>query len=244
MQRTFPGLGLFLLVFASVFCGGCGRPVEREIEKSITKLLPQYLGPAEKYETHVKGRNVGALTRGRLATVRVEGTQSVLTPTIVADSLTLNLSGVSVDPKSRRIQKVEQADFLIGVGEVNLNRYIKATRPNIPELKATVRGNELLVSARPEIFGFPTATIQVGGNVVPSPDGTALNFAPTEAKVSVVPIPKPVLDFLAKQLNPVLDLSTLRIPTRVTQARVENGKLVFSGAIDPTDLIRAISDEE
>jgi hypothetical protein len=60
-----------------------------------------------------------------------------------------------------------------------------------------------------------------------------MDFEPDKARLLIVPIPKPVLDFVAERINPVVDFSSLQAPIRVEKAEVKGGSLLLSGYLPP-----------
>jgi hypothetical protein len=219
--------------------------VERVAENKINALLPEYVGPADRYASRVRG-SPGAIARGRMKSVHVDGVNVRLSEELTADHLALDLVEVDVDTRSRRLSRIGSVAFAAALGEENLNRYVRARRPDIAGLRVTLPpaaagGSSVAqatVYARPEIFGVAAAPIAVDGRITPRPGGDQLDFVPGSARVSVVPVPAPALRFLAERLNPVVDLTTLRIPVRVERTELRDGKLVLTGRVDPEDLLR------
>lgn len=243
LWAVFGLITALLCLGVAVGVAGCGRTVERKAEAAVKEILPTYLGPADKYETRVRG-SAAAIIRGRLAHVHVDGKNVRLTPDLIADELTLDLTDVEVDTRARQLRAVGSCAFSVALGEAHLNRYIRARRSDIPELRVSLQesgdGGRITVSARPTLLGIPTFPVTVSGRVSPKPpNGVALDFSPERARVSIVPIPSVVLDYLAPRLNPIVDLSMLRVPVQVRHAEVRGRRLLVSGTITPEDLLRA-----
>ena len=229
---------LCFFVLLACLLAGCGRSVERVAERRVNALLPVFLGPAEKYSTRVRGKT-GALTRGRLRSVHIVGTGVELSPELTLDTLTLDLTGVDVDTKAGNLRSVESVAFGATLGEVGLNRYLRARRPDVPGLRVDIRGSEVIVHAQPEVLELAAVPIRVRGTVTPRGGGSTMDFTPGGANVSVVPIPTPVLGYLARRVNPIVDLSALRIPVRIERSDIRQGVLHLSGTVDPAALLRA-----
>lgn len=229
-----------VLLFAALcLISGCGRAVERKAEDAVNAILPEYVGPAEKYQTRVRGGTT-AIVRGRLRSVHVEGTQVRLMPQLTADTLVLDLDDVEVDTKARTLRSVGAIAFVAELGETNLRRYVDAQNFDIRDLRVSLANGAVRVTARPVLLGIPTVPFTVSGRlVVRGADGFALDFQPSRANVSVVPVPGILLDYLSEKLNPLLDLSTLRLPIHVREAQIERNRLVLRGTVRPDDLLRA-----
>jgi hypothetical protein len=199
-RALLPAL-LLPLTLALVGAGGCSRPAERVAEKRINALLPQYLGPADRYSTRVRETTSGLL-RGRLRRIHVDGVNVRMSDELTVDHLALDISDVSVDAKAQRIQSVGAIRVAATLGEANLNRYLRARRPDIAGLQVRLGAGEATVRATPEVadlFGVP---LQVRGSLQPRPGGVLLDFVPGSARVSIVPVPGPVLRFVSERVNP------------------------------------------
>lgn len=217
---------------------GCARPGEREAEKAILRLLPEYLGPAKKYSVQVKGKSLGAISRGHLREVRIAGTDVRLTDELTVRELTVDAEEVAVDLKSRSLQGVSQALFSARIDEAPLDAMARKRRPKLLDLKLRLTGKWVEATVRPEVFGYPTIPITVRGTLAVRRGGRALDFSPDRGRLSIVPIPEALLDFVAERLNPVVDLSGLTVPIQVERAEVSGGALTLSGTIPPDRLAR------
>jgi hypothetical protein len=211
--------------------------VEGEAGKRVNALLPKYLGPARSYSTRVKGDSAGAILRGRLKQVHVTGSDVQLDPDLLVDDLTLDFDEVEVDMKAQTLHSIGSAAFGCRIGAANLDRYVRVRRPDIGGLRIALKGSALVVNAKPDVLGVIAVPVSVQGRLVPR-GGAALDFEPDQAKVSVLPIPQVVLDYLARKLNPVVELSRVAVPIQVTQADVQDGFLSLTGSIQPEDIFR------
>ena len=232
---AFSGLGWLTLTG-----GGCARRAERIAEQRIDNLLPQFLGPADKWSSRVR-ENPAALLRGRLRRVRVDGENVRVSDDLTLDHLTLDVSDLHVDTREKRVSSVGAIRFSATLSETSLNRYLRARRPDIPGLSVRLRANEATIRARPELAGLLGVPLSVRGTLSPtaSGNGTLLDFVPGGANVSIVPIPGLILRFVAERINPLIDLAALRAPIRVTQVAVSEGQVLLTGSVDGDALLRA-----
>lgn len=67
--------------------------------------------------------------------------------------------------------------------------------------------------------------VQVNGSLLARGGGATLDFEPDKARLLILPIPKPILDFVAERINPVVDFSALKAPIRVEKAEVKGGSM-------------------
>lgn len=227
---------ILLLALLALSLSGCARPVERAAERRLVDLLPALIGPATKYSTRVRGG--GSLLRGRARSVHIDGWGVRLSESLTLDMLALDLSHVEVDRGSGRLRHVEGVTFTATLSGSRLQEYVASRRLGIPELRVGLDQSDAFVSARPEVLGVTPVSVSVRGTITPRAGGTRLDFTPSGARVSIVPIPAPILRYLGERLNPVLDLSTLHIPVRVERAEVRQGALILQGTIDPAALLR------
>lgn len=217
---------LLLLLLA-----GCARSGEKKAEKAVAELLPEYLGPAERYQVQVKAASLGALMRGRVRTVKIKGTQVQLLPDCTVADLGIEASEIEIDKGKRTLKSVGEARFTARIEERELDRLVRARRPKLADLRLTLRGALVNVKVTPEVFGYPTVPVQVEGSLLARGGGVTMDFEPDRARLVVVPIPKPVLDFVAERVNPIVDFSSLKAPIRVEKAEVRGGSLILSGRI-------------
>jgi hypothetical protein len=236
--RARVDLACFAVLLFSVV--GCGRVAEDEAAKRVNALLPKYLGPARTYSTRVRGDSAGAILRGRLKRVQVTGADVQLDPDLVVDDLTLDFEEVDVDTKAQVLRSVGNAAFACRIGAANLDHYVRARRDDIPGLRVALKGSSIAVSMAADALGILSVPITVEGRLVPR-GGGALDFEPDRARLSIVPIPRMVLDILAHRLNPVIELTDVAIPIQVTRAEVRDGALALTGFIKPDDVLRAAS---
>jgi len=95
------------------------------------------------------------------------------------------------------LRRIGSAAFGCRIGEARLNRYVRARRRDIAGLSIALKGNGLVVSAKPEMLGVISVPVSVQGRLVPR-GGAALDFEPDRAKVSIVSIPQIILDYLTR----------------------------------------------
>jgi LmeA-like phospholipid-binding len=214
-------------------CGGCARPGEKKAERAVEELLPHYLGPAKSYKAQVKAASLGALMRGRVRTVKIIGREVQLLPECTVAELTVDATEIEVDKSRQSLKSVGEARFVARIEERELDRLVRARRPRLVDLKVALRGSLVSVRVTPELLGYPTVPVQVEGSLLTRGGGVMLDFEPDKARLLIVPIPKPALDFVAERINPVVDFSALKAPIRVERAEVRGGSLYLSGYLPP-----------
>lgn len=211
----------------------CARPGEKKAERAVEELLPQYLGVAQSYRVQVKGASLGALMRGRVRTVTIIGHGVQLLPECRVTELRLDATEIEVDKGRQSLKSVGEARFIARIEERELDRLVRARRPKLAGLALGLRGSRVRVQVTPEILGYPTLPVQVDGSLLARGGGATLDFEPDKARLLILPIPKPILDFVAERINPVVDFSALKAPIRVEKAEVKGGALWLTGYLPP-----------
>lgn len=231
-----------ILLLPLLLLTGCGRVVENKAEQAINELLPRYLGPADKYTTHVSGR-ADAMMRGRLRGVHIEGTNVRLLPDMTVSKLIVDMTDVSVNRGAGTVEKIGTTRFSARLTEGTVNRYATAHHPALHELNISLDGDgKVTVTTRPELLGYPTIPVSLRGVVRMQSDGMHLNFYPdaVQANVGIIVgtnLPGFVADHIASQLNPVTDLSVTTLPIVTETVTVERGAATLIGHI-PGDALR------
>jgi len=242
-----PGL-CALALGGAAFClilPGCAGVAESRAERAVNDLLPTYLGPADSYRSRVRVDSLGAAMRGRLESVHIDGEGVHFAGGLTMDHLTLDLEAIEVDTKRRSLKNIGAARFTARLGTVNLNRFLTGRRPDIQGLSAELEEGFAHMEARPAMLrplGISGFNVPVGveGRLAPvSGNDSQLDFVPDAARISILPIPKPVVDFIAHSVNPVVDLSGLPIPIHIRSVDIRPDGIYLTGGASPDDILRA-----
>lgn len=229
------GAALTVAVMAG---GGCKSTVENEAGRRLNAMLPDILGPAQKYTTDVNADSTGAVLRGRFRKVHIEGIRVQVNPKMTLDRMTLDFAEVAVDTTAKKLRSVGSATFSVSLSGENLNRYVVALRPDVHGLRASLTHDAIRLEASPQDpFKLIAVPIAVEGKLIPH-DATALNFRPDRVRVTILNIPKFALDFIEARLNPMVELSGLALPVKVETASVRDGYLTIAGSIEPDEIRR------
>lgn len=210
---------------------GCGSLSPQTVAAhKISDALPQILGPAAHYAVRVQGDTM-ALTRGRARNVHVEGRDVQLSPTLTVDTLTFDAQDVSFDTKAKNLQKVGQVAFVGTMGQAHLDSYLGNVKMSkmLQGLRVTLRPSD--VQAQVPVSAGPIhTTVTVYGN--PAPNGQnaqSINFVVDKARLAFLPVPAFLFNQALKEVNPIVDLSAVRVPISVQSTSVEDGNLVLRG---------------
>jgi len=234
-NRCKIGFAAFLLAGT---LNGCGSLSPQTVAAhKISDALPQILGPAAHYEVRVQGDTM-ALTRGRARNVHVEGRDVQLSPTITVDTLTFDAQDVSFDTKAKKLQKVGPVAFVGTMDQTHLESYLGKVKLSkiLQGLRVKLRARD--VQAQVPVNAGPIHTaVTVYGNPAPNgQDARTINFVVDKARLGFLPVPAVLFNQALKEVNPIVDLSAVRVPIKVQSTSVEGGKLVLRGTakIEPT----------
>ncbi len=220
----------WVAVALALLPAGCASPQTTAAHR-IADALPRAIGPARHYDVQVEG-DTFALARGHAARIHVVGQAVTVAPDITLDTLDLDARGVSFDPSTRRITHVDGAAFTATVGQDDLSRYIGAHRLGLPALAVRLRDTDA-VADLPLTFHDLHTEATVSGTLAPDtaqPDH--LDFVADGASVGVVPVPAALVNAALRLVNPVFDLSQIKIPLTVTQVSIVHGQVVLRGTAD------------
>lgn len=216
-----------LTLAACLALAGCGvgQSAQTIVAHKIADALPQAIGPAAHYDVQVSGDTLG-LARGRARGVSIHGWQVQMTPAVTLDALTLDARDIVFDARSRQVQSIGGATFAASLGQANLNRYLAQTRP---DLQVTL-GQSELTATLPVSVGPLRTTVAVAGVLAPtSPGASTLDFITDRARLGILPVPAFAVNAALEAVNPVLDLSRVKVPIGVQSADVEAGLLTLRG---------------
>jgi LmeA-like phospholipid-binding len=217
------------VVAVAIACGagliGCATLVDSRAEEIIRSELPKLIGPAREYRVDASGV---IPANGELKAVRVVGERIARPGSPVIDSAEVNLRELRIDRDARRIESLGGADARARVLADDIANFLNA-RQGLAAVEVQFHGSdEISISAQPSLasLALPSgARVRVRGYLVP--DGARLKLEIADLRVvgfSVGTLPKAALELL---INPIVDLSRLPVPARITSVRVENNALMI-----------------
>lgn len=232
---------LLSILSALLLLAGCGRSINRAAERRIRDLLPAMLGEARDYQVRVSSAPERTL-RGRLANVRIEGADVQLANGLLLDRLTLNLRGVEVDTRQKRVHRIGQAQFQATLREASLDEYFAGEAPQGESIR------KIRIALEPDASVILTAERIVAGVGVPFRiQGTfriappcRIELDPERLTVVGVPIGGIVLRFVKSRLEAAFDLRALPFPVSLTGVRAIRGALHLTGTVDTAALLERI----
>lgn len=214
-------------MLACLMAAGCGvaQSPQTIVAHKIADALPQAIGPAAHYDVQVSGDVLG-LARGRARGVRIVGQDVQMTPAVTLDALTLEARGIVFDTKSRQVQSIGSGSFAATLGQVHLTEYLLRVRPNL----SVMLGAGDMQATLPVAFGPVHTTVAVRGTLTPTaPGASTLDFVADRARLGVLPVPAFAVNAALQAVNPVLDLSRVKVPIGVQSADVVGEQLTIRG---------------
>lgn len=228
---------LLSLAAIGIAAAGCSHPVQDTAAHKIANVLPTVLGPAAHYEVQVDG-DPFALARGRARAVRIEGLEVQIAPDTTLDTLNINARDVSFSRETRRLEEIGKTDFTATIGQQNLTNYLAQSKPLLPGLLVTLRESDIEAVVPVTFLGLKT-TAALSGTLAPdATENGKLDLISDGARFGIVPLPSGLVNLALDQLNPLVDLSHVRVPLTVTQASVTNSRLTLQGTADLNGLVR------
>lgn len=149
-----------------------------------------------------------------------------MAPAVTLDTLTLDAQDIAFDLKSRQVQHIGSATFAASLGQAHLTEYLLQARPGL----VVVLGADDLQATLPVSVGPLHTTVAVRGILKPSaPGASTLDFVADRARLGVLPVPAFAVNAALEAVNPILDLSRVKVPVGVQSALVEGGTVTLRG---------------
>ena len=198
------------------------------VEAILRSELPRRVGPARRWD--VKLDRAGSdLLRGRLSKVDVHGFDVRTQDGLGIPELDMTLQDVRLGLASRSLESVGKSEFTAGLGAAAITAFVKHRGgPKLKDVRVKLERGEIMVGATPEVMGFGLPSEVSGKPVLKGAD--AINFEASRLTVFGVRLPALAVEALERKINPVVDLSGLKVPVRVTDLRVQGDRLLAEGA--------------
>jgi hypothetical protein len=229
-KRIFSGLSWIMAAVAASLMSGCEHGLSPRIiaAHKIADALPTALGPAQHYEVSVDG-DLFPLLRGRAKHIHIEGTNVQVAPGMVMDSLVIDADDISFDMSKSQLESIAHTTFMGVIGQQNLTAYLAANKSQMHGLSVTLHQSDMLARIPVSVKSLETI-VAVTGTISPSTLGpTKVDFNATHTKVGWLPVPPFMTNLAMRRVNPIVDLTTLKIPIYLSQTSVINRQLVLRG---------------
>jgi hypothetical protein len=208
--------------------GGKGHGSLGLVESIIERELPRRVGPARNYDVRLGSRGTD-LARGMLGSIDVTGNDVRTADGLVIPRMDLHMEGVKVGLGSRSLESVARSAFTAALSEDVVTRFIrKRAGAEVKDVRVAFRGGQIVVGGTPSLLGFDLPSEVAGKPALRGDD--AVDFRASRVSVLGLRLPRFAVDELENRINPVVDLSGLKLPVRISGLRVRGKSLVADGA--------------
>ena len=210
-----------------IFGGGGRGDSFSLVERILQSELPKEVGPADRWDVRLE-RQGSDLARGRLRGVDVTGIDVRTNDGLVIPRMDLRLEDVKVGLGSRRLESVGKGLFSAELGEAAVTRYVqKRAGADVRDVRVRFQRGQIVVNATPDLLGFNVPSEVAGKPVLKGLD--AVNFRASKVSLGGLRLPRFAMDALEDKVNPVVDLSGLKLPVRIGKLQVQGDRLVAEG---------------
>lgn len=159
-------LAAVCLIAAGLTLAGCLDSVaRRKAEKTIARMLPDVLGPAESYEVHVRG-SASELSRGYLRAVSISGVNVSPRDLPKMARLEASASDVRVDTKAAKVLESGPAVWSGWIGEQVATAILEEKAPLLQDVQVKITPEAIIASGKTTIKGIgPSGSIEVRPSV-------------------------------------------------------------------------------
>ncbi len=232
---------LALLSGAGMLCGalwvsGCASLLDSRFEQIISAELPRVIGPAARYEVNVAGARVNGEIAD-LKQVRTLGERVSRERSPVLDRVEVTMADVVVDRTEKRLVSLGAADANVRVLPSDIAAFLDA-KPGLDNVNVSLQPPyEMTVETQFAVAGFALprfARGKVRGRLVLSDGNLIMEVA--DLRIAGYPagtIPAIVLETL---INPLVDLSALPAPSRVTSVQVTPNAVLLTASGSHTSI--------
>ncbi len=203
-----------------LWLGGCASMIDSHVEQIIGAELPRVVGPAARYDVNV----ADARTSGEVADLKqvyVVGDRVARERSPVLDRIEVTMADVKIDRKEKRLLSLGAADANVRVLPSDIAMFLDA-KPGLDNVVVTLQPPyEMTVEAQLAFAGFTLprfARTKVRGRLVTSDGDLLMEIA--DLRIAGYPIGTIPAIVLEKLINPLVDLSALPTPSRVTSVQV------------------------
>jgi hypothetical protein len=209
--------------------GGDGLDGLALAERILERELPKRIAPARRWQVKLD-RKGSDLLGGRLSKVQGTGTDVETDDGPLIPDMGLNLEGVKLALGSRTIQSVSKNDFTAGLGGAAVTSFIrKRAGARVRDVSVAFRDGQLAVKGTPELLGFGLPSEVAGKPVLTGDD--AIDFNANRVSVLGFRVPRFAVEQLEKKVNPVVDLSGLKLPVKITDIGIRGERLTAQGRL-------------
>lgn len=216
-------------MMAVALCG-CGG-VKSRVEKGIERSLPQLIGPAKSYQVSVSG-STAKMLKSKLSRIDIQGEEVRLSNGMQLAKLEVSLTDVEFDSDTRSIRRTSSTTYSATLSEKELERYLRKTHPEIPELTVKLERDCATATAKPELMGL--AAELRAESALKVRDNRQLVLDLKRITLGGLPAPGFAREYIEKKANPAFDASQLGYDATINSVSMEPGYITLNGTLDLT----------
>jgi hypothetical protein len=209
---------------------GCSsRLLQRTVEKRLRNRLTTLIGPAQRYTVSIDGTNDDDLVLGRIRRMEVAGHEVRIGGKFAIQRFELRLEHVRYTGGRADLISVRESDLLVEFTEASLNQYLAQYHPR-SGIQARFSPAAVSIATSLRLFGVPTPILATGQLAI---DGfKRIVFRAERVEAPNAPLLGPSKVLVERQINPLLDMDELRVPVRLTDLQVFDGRILIRGTAD------------
>ena len=218
------------LVVALAFAvlASCASYFDSRAEAALREALARVVGPAASYEVEVSG---ASLDGARFERVRFVGTRIARARTPVLDRLELELRGVAVDRKEKRLTALAAANGTLLIRAGDLADHLRE-RGWVDDARVVLEPpDRIAISGTPRISGLPLPVrdgVELRGRLVAQ--GAQLRLVVDGVRVGGAQAPPLVRALLERAVNPLFDATPYPLPARFDSVAVDGDAIRISAS--------------
>lgn len=217
---------LLLMLIGMTGCSA-GSP-RRVAEMKITEKLPELIGPATIYTTHVNG-SIFDLGRGYAKSIVIDGSGVHVAPAITLQTMEIVVNDVHFERNKTALKSTGTIEFSSAMTEQQFNDYLGYRYPG-RQLSTVFLNDGLVVSIPVVMWNMGTAGSLQGQ--LEAENGTEkIDFEARSAHVGGIPVPMSIVEKGLRDLNPIITIYGLPFQLKLRSAVVKDNFLQLSGNV-------------
>jgi hypothetical protein len=196
------------------------------VERRIEARLPVVVGPAEEYHVQISRSAFSALN-GKVRWLEIDGRNVEPSPGMRLERVELRLEGIRLDRNFRQIRAIRRAEIEFDVSEESLNASLHQRSPDLREARVDFMPGRIRVRIPGPLVDAEGPVELEGEPVLTTP--TTIDLRRSRLVVAGYSLRSDVLWELEEALNPMVDLSRLNFPVRMTRLQVGERLLTVRG---------------
>lgn len=216
---------LFIFIFAVPCTVRCMAAKLSPLEKELEKRLPDIVGPAKKYTVKIMNTGILDLLSGDIKDMYLISEEVQPKNVPLLELVKVHLHNITFDID--KIEKIEKAGFIINLGQDSINKYLPEKIKEYPDIKMELTENLITINTNTKVWMFDLP-VKVTG-ILEVENQKKVNFKCSKIKVGGVNLPDFVEKQLESKINPLVDLTEMKIITNILNIKLLDKKLQIEG---------------